>query len=153
MPNLLQHFLKSFQTFRRIFSKIFCFHLEHSPHSFWTFPRVFRSIFRVPHYFPFSCFPRFVNNRFKYSQKNRRDSLETRAAFIEIPMKFTKRPKNRDHFWKYMALSEGISYLQVVFMLFRIKWMLVSFNLQRNGTENGLSNIKDTFAKASSYNY
>ena len=33
-------------------------------------------------------------------------------------------------------------------MLFWMKYTLICFNLQRNGTEYGLSNIKDTFAES-----
>ena len=45
-----------------------------------------------------------------------------------------------------MAFSE-ISYLQVIFVLIWMKQTLLWFNLQRDGTGNGLPIIKDTFAE------
>ena len=38
--------------------------------------------------------------------------------------------------------------LHVIFMLFWMNYTLIWFSLRRNGTENGLSNIKDTFAES-----
>ena len=38
--------------------------------------------------------------------------------------------------------------LHVIFMLFWMKYTLIWFSLWRNGTENGLSNSKDTFAES-----
>ena len=88
----------------------------------------------------------------KHCHNKRKDSLEKRAAFIEISMlswKLPNGPKHRGSLFKKIWLSlKRISYLQVIFMLFWIKWTLVCFILQRNGTANGLSNIKDTFAES-----
>ena len=48
---------------------------------------------------------------------------------------------------KIWIFVKGITYFQVIFMLFWTKWKLVCCNLPRNGTENGFYNIKDTFAE------
>ena len=82
--------------------------------------------------------------------KKRKDNLETRAAFIEISiLKFTKRPKTPwTTFEKIWFSLKGISYFQVIFMLFWMKWTLVCFDLQGDGTGNGLPNIKDAFAES-----
>ena len=52
------------------------------------------------------------------------------------------------HLKKTWLFLKGITYLQVIFMLFWIKQVLTCFKLQRNRTGNGLSNIKDTFAES-----
>ena len=52
-----------------------------------------------------------------------------------------------DHFIKTYLSLKGITYLQVVFMLIWIK-KLICFNLQKDGTGNGLSNIKGTFPES-----
>ena len=36
----------------------------------------------------------------------------------------------------------------MIFVLIRIEETVILFNLQRDGTRNGLSNIKDTFVKS-----
>ena len=41
-----------------------------------------------------------------------------------------------------------ISCLQVIFELIWMKEAIIWFNLQKDGTGNGLSNIKDTFAES-----
>ena len=38
--------------------------------------------------------------------------------------------------------------MQVIFILIWVKQMLIWFSLQRDGTGNGLPNIKDTFAES-----
>ena len=43
---------------------------------------------------------------------------------------------------------KGISCFQVIFALTWMTQKLIWFNLQRDGTRNGLSNIKDTFAES-----
>ena len=48
---------------------------------------------------------------------------------------------------KIWIFVKGITYFQVIFMLFWTKGKLVCCNLLRNGTENGFYNIKDTFAE------
>ena len=64
-------------------------------------------------------------------------------------LKFTEQPKTPGMNSKKMLLSlKGISCLQVIFMLIWMKQMLIWFSLQRDGTGNGLSNIKDTFAES-----
>ena len=40
---------------------------------------------------------------------------------------------------------KGISYLHVIFLLIWMRQTLIWFNLQRDGSGNGLSSIKDTF--------
>ena len=64
-------------------------------------------------------------------------------------LKFAEQPKTLGVILKKTWLSlKRISYLQVIFLLIRIKQMLIGFNLQRDGTGNGLSNIKDAFAES-----
>ena len=62
-------------------------------------------------------------------------------------LKFTERSKtpgiNSKKNITWLSLK-GISCLQVIFLLIWMKQTLTWFNLQRNGTGNGLSNIKDT---------
>ena len=48
---------------------------------------------------------------------------------------------------KTLLCLKGISCLQVIFVLIWMKHTLIWFNLQRHGTENELSNIKDIFAE------
>ena len=72
-------------------------------------------------------------------------SLETGAVSIEIFMlcwNLSSGPKHRG--W----LQKGISCLQMIFVLIWMKQTLICFILQRDGTGNGLSNIKDTFAES-----
>ena len=53
-----------------------------------------------------------------------------------------------DDFKKYIAFPEGNKLFQVIFVLNFKKQMLIWLNLQRDGTENALSNIKDAFAQS-----
>ena len=63
-------------------------------------------------------------------------------------LKFTERSKTPEITSKNTWLSlKGISCLQVIFVLIWMKQTLIWFNLQRDGTGNGLPNIKDTFAE------
>ena len=67
---------------------------------------------------------------------------------LYVMLKFTERSKTPGTTSKNKCLSlKGISWLQVIFMLIWIKQILIWFNLQRDGTGNRLSNIKDTFAE------
>ena len=62
--------------------------------------------------------------------------------------KFTERPKNTgDGFKKNISFPEGNKLLAGDFVLIWMKQTLIWFNLQRDGTRNGLSNIKETFAE------
>ena len=64
-------------------------------------------------------------------------------------LKFTEWPKTPGITSKKTWLSlKGISCLQVIFVLIWMKQRLIWFNLRRDGTENGLSDIKDTFAES-----
>ena len=57
-------------------------------------------------------------------------------------LKFTERPKTPGITSKKTWLSlKGISCLQVIFVLIWMKQTLIWFNLQRDGTGNGLSNL------------
>ena len=58
-------------------------------------------------------------------------------------LKFTERPKTPGITSKKKAwLSlKGISCFQVIFVLIGMKQTLIWFNLQREGTGNGLSNV------------
>ena len=53
-----------------------------------------------------------------------------------------------DQFKKTWLSLKGISCLQEIFVLIWMKQTLIWFNLQRDGSGNGLSNIKDTFAES-----
>ena len=64
-------------------------------------------------------------------------------------LKFTKWPKTMGITSKKIWLSlKGMSSLQVTFVLIWMKQTLIWSNLQKYGTGNGLSNIKDTFAES-----
>ena len=57
-------------------------------------------------------------------------------------------PTHRGSLWKKHGFPlKGISCLQVIFVLTWMKQTLIWFNLQRDGTGDGLYNIKDTFAE------
>ena len=68
---------------------------------------------------------------------------------LYIMLKFTKQPKTPGTTSKKtIAFLKGIRCLQMIFVLICMKQTLIWFNLQRDGTGNGLSNIKDTFAES-----
>ena len=52
-----------------------------------------------------------------------------------------------DDFKKNIAFPEGNKQFAGDFVLIWMKQRLIWFNLQRDGTRNGLSNIKETFAE------
>ena len=54
----------------------------------------------------------------------------------------------RDDFKKNIAFPEGNKLFAGDFVLIWMKQTLIWFNLQRDGTRNGLSNIKETFAES-----
>ena len=58
-------------------------------------------------------------------------------------LKFTERPKTPG-----ITSKKTWLFLQVTFVLIWIKQTLIWFNLQRDGTGNGLSNTRDTFAES-----
>ena len=63
-------------------------------------------------------------------------------------LKFTERPKTTGMTSKKALLSlKGINSFAGDFVLIWMKQRLVWFNLQRDGTRNGLSNIKETFTE------
>ena len=63
-------------------------------------------------------------------------------------LKFTERPKTpRITSKKNIAFPEGNKLFAGDFVPIWMKQTLIWFNLQRNGTRNGLSNIKETFAE------
>ena len=63
-------------------------------------------------------------------------------------LKFTKRPKTPGMTSKKTVLFlKGISSFVDDFVLIWMKQRLIWFNLQRDGTRNGFSNIKETFAE------
>ena len=63
-------------------------------------------------------------------------------------LKFTERPKTPGMASKKnIAFPEGNKLLADDFVLIWVKQTLVWFNLQRDGTRNVLSNIKETFAE------
>ena len=61
-------------------------------------------------------------------------------------LKFTE-PNTGDDFKKNIAFPEGNKLFAGDFVL--MKQTLIWFNLQRDGTRNRLSNIKETFAESS----
>ena len=64
-------------------------------------------------------------------------------------LKFTEQPKTTAMTSKKTVLSlKGISSFAGDFVLIWMKQRLIWFNLQRDGTRNGLSNIKETFAES-----
>ena len=68
---------------------------------------------------------------------------------LYVILKFTERPKTLQITSKITWLSlQGISCLQVIFVQIWMKQTLIWFSLQRDGTRNRLSNIKDTFAES-----
>ena len=63
-------------------------------------------------------------------------------------LKFTERPKTTGMiFKKNIAFPEGKKQLAGDFVLIWIKQRLIWLNLQRDGTRNGFSNIKEFIAK------
>ena len=56
--------------------------------------------------------------------RNKKNSLETQAAYIEIcmlPWNLLDGPKHWGSFLNNMACSEAMHYLEVIFMLFWMK--------------------------------
>ena len=63
-------------------------------------------------------------------------------------LKFTELPKTPGMASKKnIAFPEGNKQFADDFVLIWMKQRLIWFNLQRDGTRNGLSNIKETFAE------
>ena len=75
-------------------------------------------------------------------------NMDHRNRNLHVMLKFTKRPKTPGMDSKKLLSLKGISCLQMIFILIWMKQMLIQFNLQRDGTGNGFSNIKDTFAES-----
>ena len=68
---------------------------------------------------------------------------------LYVMLKFTERPKTPGMTSKKtLFFLKETSCLQAIFMLIWMKQTLFWFILQRDGTGNGLSNIKDTFAES-----
>ena len=64
-------------------------------------------------------------------------------------LKFTEQPKTPVMASKKnIAFPEGNKLLAGDFVLIWMKQTLIWFNLQRNETRNGLSNIKETFTES-----
>ena len=64
-------------------------------------------------------------------------------------LKFTERPKTPGMTSKKnIAFPEGNKLFAGDFVLIWMKQTLIWFNLQRDGTRNGLSNIKETFPES-----
>ena len=62
---------------------------------------------------------------------------------LYVMLKFTELPKTPG-----ITSKKTWLFLQVTFVLIWIKQTLIWFNLQRDGTGNGLSNTRDTFAES-----
>ena len=77
-------------------------------------------------------------------EKESRDrTVYIEICYLEI---YGETQNTRYHFLKIWDALKGIKCLVLIFMLFWMKWMLIDFKIQRNGTGNELSNIKDTFS-------
>ena len=63
-------------------------------------------------------------------------------------LKFTERPKTPGMASKSIAFPKGNKLFAGDFVLIWMKQALIWFNLQRDGTRNGLSNIKETFGES-----
>ena len=63
-------------------------------------------------------------------------------------LKFTEWPKTPGMTSKNIAFPEGNQLFAGDFVLIRMKQTLICFDLQRDGTRNGLPNIKATFAES-----
>ena len=67
---------------------------------------------------------------------------------LYVMLKFTKGPRTPGMTSKKTLLSlKGISSFAGDFVLIWVKQRLIWFNLQRDGTRNAFSNIKETFAE------
>ena len=63
-------------------------------------------------------------------------------------LKFTERPKTPGMTSKKIAFPGGNKLFACRFVLIWMKQTLIWFNLQRDGTRNGLSNIMETFGES-----
>ena len=79
------------------------------------------------------------------------DSLETRAVLIEIfILRWNLLSGQKHRGWlqtKTVLSPKGINSFSGDFVLIWMKQRLIWFNLQKDGTRNGLSNIKEIFAE------
>ena len=66
---------------------------------------------------------------------------------LYVMLKFTEQPKTPGMTSKKVLSLKGISSFAGDFVLIWMKQRLIWFNLQRDGTRNGLSNIKETSAE------
>ena len=68
---------------------------------------------------------------------------------LYVMLQFTKQPKTPGMTSKKnIAFPEGNKLLAGNFVLIWMKQMLIWFNLQSDGTRDGLSNIKETLAES-----
>ena len=86
----------------------------------------------------------------KHSHKKRKDSLKTWVVLINLCYVEVYRAAQNtgDHFQKNMTFSEGNRLFAVDFRANLEKQTLIWFNLQREGTGNGFSNIQNTFTES-----
>ena len=88
---------------------------------------------------------------YKHSHKERNDNLETQAVLTEIVTlcwNLPSGPKHRGWLQKNIAFPKGNRLFAGDFVLIWMKQTPIWFNLQRDGTRNGFSNIKETFAES-----
>ena len=123
----------------------------------WKSKFFFPSTF-IPSFDPFFIWNKDIKNNnincWRHSHKKRKDSLETRAILTEISMlrwNLPSGPKHRGSLQNTWLSLKGISCLQVILMLIWMKQTLIWFNLQRDGSGNGLSNTKKLLQKVCSY--
>ena len=88
-----------------------------------------------------------IYHSYKKQIKSGNTSRPSRNLYLML--KFTELSKTSGITSKEAWLSlKGINCLQVIFVLIWMKQTLIWFNLQIDGTGNGLSNIKHTFAES-----
>ena len=66
---------------------------------------------------------------------------------LSVMLKFTERPKTPGWLQKSIAFPDRNKQFAGNFVLIWMKQTLIWFSLQRDGTRNGLPNIKETFAE------
>ena len=82
-----------------------------------------------------------MNNKKKKHGPSKQKSL----CYVEI---YREAQNTGDDFKKNITFPEGNKLFAGDFVLIWMKQMLTWFNLQRDGTRNGLSNIKETSAES-----
>ena len=82
------------------------------------------------------------------NHSHKKQSLETRVVLTEIFMLCWNLPSGPKHRGWLQKSIEGNKLFAGDFVLIWMKQTLIWFNLQSDGTKNGLSNIKETFSES-----